>query len=648
MGGNTAELQTQLRRSWIVATLVSPAIGPLGLAVFNDTIIPRSMIIVWGVAQVGLGLATAGALVADRAGRKRVAHTLDIFYRYGIMVLFALLPWMAPAAAGRSPDQYILALTMVVSSAGGTMTVIQFAGRSKRLIIIVLAGNLSYALAYALNANVALFLVSVVWTGVCAAVGTVAAAVHVELIRLRENEEISARHDHLTGLLNRQGLFDELGPNDARGRSLVIIDLDRFKLINDSFGHQCGDYVLMEAARRMERTLPPQTAIGRIGGDEFAAILPSAADPRFLRPLLEEVLRVLEQPIDYEGRNLRIGASIGVTCIDAMSSPSESFAEADLSMYRSKRTSAQPVTFFDNSLREELTARMELEQRFRRGLEDGAVTFWGQCVVRADDLSPVGVELLARWIDADGTMVSPADFIPIAEETGLSVELGRLVLDQAADLLNAWRDDPALAEIEVNVNISPAHLAAGLVGDVVERFPAPDDRLGIEFVETGLISSFKGDHQQLDDLRGTGARLVIDDFGVGYSSLSYLWSLPLDTLKIDKSFIDNVTTDPVRHQVVAAIATMADALEVPCIAEGVENAGTIEAVNRLGIERVQGFAIHRPEPLDGITASIRRLAREAVARREASSAAAELFGPSAQIGSGPHRIEWSQHRAEQR
>lgn len=604
--GDSPELHAQLRKSWIAATLVAPIIGPLATALFWSTSIPRPALVVWSLGHLLIGCFTLGALLAERWSRPTVANRLDAMYRIGMVALFGALPWFNPAAAAQEPDGYILAITMVIASAGGTISVAQFAGRRRLLISLVAVGNASYAVAYLVNDMLVMGLISLLWLVVSATVGAVGANVNVELLRLRQYEETAARTDHLTGLLNRQGLFEELARTDTGPRSLAIIDLDRFKLINDSFGHACGDRVLVEVAERLRDTLPSGSAIGRIGGDEFAAVLTEPGPDAPLQAILDDVLDVLSRPIDHGSRTIRIGASIGVTPLDEDATPSESFARADLSMYRSKGNAACQVTFFDASLQEELTRRVDLEQRFRRGLLEGSVTFWGQIIVRTADLEPVGIELLARW-DDEGIFVSPNDFIPIAEETGLTINLGRLALDQAANVLTRWAEVPQLAELEVSVNIAPAHLANGLVDDVLARFPTPDRRLGIEFVETGLISSLRGDDEHLEALRAAGARLVIDDFGVGYSSLSYLSALPVDVLKIDRSFIENLATDPVRHRVVAAIANMAQALDLPCVAEGVEDAETAAVISDLGIERIQGFLYSRPQPLPNIEANLRQL-----------------------------------------
>ncbi|MEM8923295.1 MAG: EAL domain-containing protein [Actinomycetota bacterium] len=610
-GGNSEELHAQLRTSWLVAAGVSPLIGPMGILLFGPTSVPLTAMIWWSIGHVVIGGATLGALSADRRGAVVLADRLDLVYRIGLCLLFGLLPWLAVDGPGAEPDAFILGFAMVIASAGTTMSVALFSGRRRLLTALVAAHTLSYTVAFFLDGALAMACISLVWMMVCAAIGLTAARVHIELVRLRESEEMAARQDHLTGLLNRQGFFDELALDTGGRRSLVIIDLDRFKLINDSYGHQCGDFVLVEAARRLTKVLPESSALSRIGGDEFAAVVPTPGDVHDLAPVFDQVLAELEQPIDYEGNALRVGASIGVTLIDDTTGSSEVFAQADLSMYRSKRDTTHKITFFDSSLREELTRRVELEQRLRTALGAGDVVFWGQCIVRSSDLRPIGIELLARWHDTDGSIVSPAEFIPIAEETGLIVELGRRALDQAAELLDRWSSHPVLSEIEVNVNVSPAHLATGLVDDVIARFPRSDPRLGIEFVETELISAIRGDVQHLDRLRAAGARLVVDDFGVGYSSLSYLWSLPIDTLKIDKSFVDNVDHDPVRHQVIAAIATVADALEIPCVAEGVESFTTLETLHALGIPRIQGFAVNRPEPLEQLEQSLIELVEAA-------------------------------------
>jgi len=393
---------------------------------------------------------------------------------------------------------------------------------------------------------------------------------------------------------------------------LALFDLNDFKAINDGFGHSVGDKALQVVAKRLPNHLPGGAKISRVGGDEFAAVF--SCERAAAGSIVDGALGALAEPIQVDNLELFIAASSGWTVLDPTVSSAESMAQADAAMYHSKRSRITESTGFDSELRDELDRSLLLRQQFRSALMKSEIKFHSQPLVRFSDRCPVAVELLARWTQHDDSTVPPDEFVRIADETGLAIELDRHALNAAAGLLDSWQSDQFLQTLVVKVNISPVHLRNDqLVESVRDLVPSSHwDRLGLEFVETQLISAADRNRHQLETLMNMGVTVSIDDFGVGYSSLTYLRSLPVSELKIDRSFVTALDSDPVNQGLMQAIVDMASTLGLPTVAEGVETEEEFQAARRLGLSSCQGYLTGRPGTLADVPLVLQELHRKSL------------------------------------
>jgi len=539
----------------------------------------------------------------------------------GAALTFAALPWLGPDVAGSTPSKHILMIAVIAVTSISAANSAHITRRRPffwRLIVIVAS---SYCLAFFRAGEVTFALLTLMWCIAISALTRVGYEGVRELLELRQASERSARTDDLTGLLSRTAFFSSLQTTaqdrietDAEQPTLVLIDLDGFKAINDSFGHGAGDDVLQVAAARLVSYLPEGAMIGRLGGDEFAAVF--VGQEPSIRATVDQALGALTEPIHVDGRELYIAASAGWTAVNAEFSSAELMAQADAAMYHSKNSLTDVSTGFNNRLRDKLDRSNDLRQRFRSALKKNEIEFWTQPLVRLSDRLPVAVELLARWPQSNGAFVAPAEFTRVADQTGLAVDLDCQALTAAARILQSWHEDPLLQTIVVKVNISPVHLHNGkLIQSVQELVPRHLwSRLGLEFVESQLITAAARNRHQLQTLMDMEITLSIDDFGVGYSSLTYLRSLPISELKIDRSFVTAVDSDPINRGLIRAIVDIASTLGLPTVAEGIETEAEFEAAARLGMSICQGFLIGRPCPSAEAGAKLRELEQQALAR----------------------------------
>jgi len=603
-------LERHADRSRLISAFGIAVLGILLPYVFWKTSLPHLALLLWGLAQTPISLSLIASIYFRRRGDYIKARHWNLLTLCLWSVSFALLPWFTTGSTSASPDKYMLycALLAVTSVLGATATQFPFHRLERKSLLFGV--TVSYAIAYAQSGEWSIMCVTFLWCLFVYTNSEVNVRSAVELKRLRKISDHAATHDSLTSLYNRHGFIIHVEKTLAQpnGQHLAIIDLDSFKLLNDAFGHQFGDHVLSEVGARLKASLPAGSLIARIGGDEFAAIIPRHRD-HDLRKQLETVLTTLKQPVSYRKRSKQIGVSIGIALWRSGISASDWMAEADIAMYRGKQKPGASISFFDMAAREANVRQIELEERFRLAVAKREIVFWCQPLVRASDQHPVGVELLARWPQSDGSFISPAEFIPVAQQTLLINELGRQALECAAELLDRWASDPVLSTICVNVNISPSHLRAGLADDIKKYYPPMDKRLGIEFVETDLISGFSEEQDCLEQLAETGLRLIIDDFGVGYSSISYLCSLPVSEVKIDRSFIDGIESDSTRQKLIAAIIDMTNALDMTCVAEGIETTQALKTLQHHGVHHLQGYWIARPQPTAIAEETLRRLHR---------------------------------------
>ena len=601
-------LEKQARKSRLASATAIALIGFLLPFIFWHTTIPPFLLVIWGIAQIPISLTLLASVRARQQGKNTESRNWNLGTLVGWSASFAILPWLSPAACAVAPDKYMLfcAMLAVTGVVAATAAQLPYACRVRTMLLACIA--LSYIGAYLLNHETVIAVVALMWFAVIYLNTEVNVQAALELKELRRSSEHEATHDGLSKLYNRHGFISVANATLPQriNESLAIVDLNHFKMINDALGHQFGDQVLSVIGERLKSTLPDGSTIARIGGDEFAAIIP-ACERYQLHPALARTLEAINNPIEWQHHSMRVNASVGVSLLRPGMSLSDWMAEADAAMYRSKKNAGIDISYFDQNTRRETAQRIELEGRFRTALAQGEITFWCQPIVTADTQHPVAVELLARWPQANGTRISPAEFIPIAHQTSLIIELGQQALAFAADLLDRWSDDPDLNTIAVNVNISPLHLGVDLVNDIRQVFPQMDSRLGVEFVETELVSGVGDQQANLQALGDSDIRLIIDDFGVGYSSLSYLWSLPVDELKIDRSFIDGIECDPVRQELIAAIVHMTKALDISCVAEGIETTAAADLLMKHGVNCLQGFGIATPQPLADAEETLRQL-----------------------------------------
>ncbi len=425
-----------------------------------------------------------------------------------------------------------------------------------------------------------------------------------------------ALQDPLTGLANRAALIDRIDAladrpeaSSSRGVALVLLDLDGFKAINDSLGHPVGDEVLAYVAARLTAHLREDTLVARLGGDEFAVLLEDVA-PREAVVVAQRLLTGVSQPIRVTRGEVFVGASAGVVLGGAGRASADLMRDADVAMYRAKDEGKGRVVVFEQSMHRSVVRRARLEAELRQGLDRGELLPHYQPLVDLATGDVVGVEALVRWQHPTLGMLPPAEFIPLCEDGGLIVPLGRMMLREACQDARRWQAMRAGLPFRVAVNISARQLRdRQLLGEVVSALAdsgVGPDAVELELTETQLLSDLDEVADQLSDLRAMGVRIAIDDFGTGYSSLAYLQRYPIDTLKIDRSFVATAMGGGREAALVRCIVDVAHALELDTVAEGVEDAGQAVLLRDLGAHVAQGYHFARPMPAAGIDALLRR------------------------------------------
>lgn len=436
--------------------------------------------------------------------------------------------------------------------------------------------------------------------------GLVCAARDVSDRQLLEQErEIAAYTDYLTGLANRSMLLRQLDDaiiaSHRRGRivGLVFLDLDGFKKVNDTMGHQAGDLVLQEVARRITDAVRPTDLPARLGGDEFAVLLHDLEDPSDLGIVTGRLTHALNEPLEVEGRRVVVRASVGAALTGPMASTSsELLRNADLAMYSGKTHGKGRIEHFRPELLTALQERTELEGELRRAMETDELELHFQPVVDLRTERIRSLEALIRWHHPSRGLLMPGAFIPLAEESDLIIDLDRWVLTSACKALVRLARCPGGGTLNVAANVSGRHLAGGeLVNDIAGSLldsGVDAGRLTLEVTETVAFEETTEVVTTLQRLRKLGCKIAIDDFGTGSSSLSKLSRLPVDQLKLDGSFIREITTSKPARAVIAAIVEMARTLHVDLVAEGIETPGQLQEVTNLGIVIGQGFLLRRP------------------------------------------------------
>lgn len=423
-------------------------------------------------------------------------------------------------------------------------------------------------------------------------------------------EEIKrlAFYDQLTGLPNRRLLLDRLTQRLAsqsrhsRGGALLFVDLDNFKAINDTAGHDAGDKLLKQVADKLVSRMRVGDTVARLGGDEFVVLLdelsPTAEEAALqAENVAEKILRELDQDYRFDDQVLHASASIGIAIFERETSVDELFKRADLAMYQAKNAGRNTQCFFDPEMQATIRARLALEAGMREAIERSQFVLFYQPQV--DEAGAViGAEALLRWQRGDGTLVQPSDFIALAEETGLILTIGEWVIDTACRQLAAWAQRPETEALSLSVNVSARQFHhpdfVAQVKAALLRSGANPRRLKLELTESQLLDNIDNVIAKMSVLRLAGVGFSLDDFGTGYSSLAYLKRLPLSQLKIDRSFVRDLLTDPDDAAIVKTIVALAGTLELSVIAEGVENEGQKMRLAELGCLHYQGYCFGRP------------------------------------------------------
>ena len=433
---------------------------------------------------------------------------------------------------------------------------------------------------------------------------------------LEERLAYRAYHDVLTGLPNRALFLDRL-QNALAGRrrredqlAVLFVDLDNFKVVNDSLGHEVGDGLLVEVAGRLENSLRPADTLARLGGDEFAVMLTNVSGIRDALVVVARILERLEMPISLQGEEVTVTASIGVALsTSANPSSADLMREADAAMYRTKRRGKAGYSVFDPSLHVEALRRLELESHLRRALEREEFALHYQPIVNLQSGDVWGMEALIRWEHPDRGLVYPCEFVPLAEETGLIIPMGRWVLREACRQARAWEREGAGPPHPVMLaNLSANQLHGVDVVQSVEQMLAGSDlsvcRLALDITETALLQAEEERGGVLARLKEMGVRISIDDFGTGYSSLAYLRHLPADILKIDKSFVGGLGENAEDTAIVRMVVDLAHTLGMEVIAEGVERADQLAQLMGMGCDMAQGYYFARPLPPEEASRSL--------------------------------------------
>jgi diguanylate cyclase (GGDEF)-like protein/PAS domain S-box-containing protein len=421
-----------------------------------------------------------------------------------------------------------------------------------------------------------------------------------------------ALHDLLTGLPNRLLFLDRLEHALERLRrrkglsAILVLDLDRFKLVNDSLGHKVGDELLTAAAPRLKQAVRGSDTVARFGGDEFAILLEDIAGEHEAIDMAQRIAAVFIRPFVLDGNEHFVTTSIGIAMAGGGEVAEDLIRDADAAMNRAKERGRARYELFDEGMRGRAISRLRVENDLRRALERDELTLDYQPVVSLKDHSLVSVEALIRWDHPQRGRTSPTDFIPVAEENGLIEPIGRWVLDRACRQAARWyRDRPDSPPLSVAVNLSAVQVAsrglADRVASALQGAGLDPACLTLEITESVMLADADGLSETLEELKAIGVRLVLDDFGTGYSSLAYLTRLPLAALKVDRSFIDGLGIEREDTAITEAIVAMSHALSLQVVGEGAETALQVAELERLDCDLVQGFYFSRPVPAAEIT-----------------------------------------------
>jgi len=452
------------------------------------------------------------------------------------------------------------------------------------------------------------------WLSISAIIGDDGQVTHyagissdITLIKHHEKQlERIAHFDALTGIPNRTLLSDRMKQGVARAAreqnmmAICYLDLDGFKSINDTLGHEAGDRVLIDIAERIQRTIRGGDTVARLGGDEFVVLLLGLERGEECSMTLERLLAVIGEPIEIEGNPIVVGASIGVSIYPLDDEDADTLLRhADQAMYVAKQSGKNRFHIYDPALDQRARSHQDLVESIRHGLMHEQFELYYQPKIDLRTGQLTGAEALIRWNHPESGLLSPDKFLNAIENTGLDIALGIWVIDTALQQLASWRI--AGLDIEVSINISAFHLeSAGFIGQLQQRlgqYPdLPACRLQIEVLETSALEDIGEVSRIIEASKKLGVSFALDDFGTGYSSLSYLSRLPVDVLKIDRSFVRNLTVSRGDHAIVLGVIALSKAFELKVVAEGVETKEQFNMLLEMGCDMAQGYVIARPMP----------------------------------------------------
>ncbi len=437
-------------------------------------------------------------------------------------------------------------------------------------------------------------------------------------IALTQSEKealLAARTDGMTGLKNRTGFNEVLESSECQSAckagelAVIYLDINGFKAVNDSIGHHGGDELVKALTARLRSVLPPEAIFARIGGDEFAIALNGKAVRDTATGAASAVVHSLDQPFTIHGFEFHVTVAVGYAVAGGTGlTPGEIVRRADIAMYHAKNGAEREAVAYHSTMETGALEKKQVEIALRRAVEEGDLKVHYQPVVRAGDLSIVGVEALLRWTSKEFGTISPSLFIPVAEETGLIHDIGRFVVDRAAQDLLKW---PGL---KMAINVSPVQLrdpnfADDILG-IVDRYGLSPHQFELELTEGILVNNPTIAKRKLAHLKHIGFILSLDDFGTGFSSIGYLRQFPFDILKVDRSFVRDLGINSTANALIQSLVSLGDAMDLSVIAEGIENEEQLKLLRLVQCEYVQGFLISRPIPADEITALLERLGQE--------------------------------------
>jgi diguanylate cyclase (GGDEF)-like protein len=420
----------------------------------------------------------------------------------------------------------------------------------------------------------------------------------------REREHMLGTHDQLTGLANRYLFYDRLNQAVATSArngqriALLFLDLDDFKLVNDTLGHGVGDGLLRRVAENLSSILRESDTAGRIGGDEFAVLLTNLRDDFDAGQIANKILESMRKPIVLRNRSIQCTVSIGIaTSADKGNDPKELIRRADTAMYHAKKHGRNRCEFFNEDMNAEVMRRIMLESGLHTAAENEELILCYQPLYDLRLERIVGAEALVRWRHPDLGFLAPLDFLSLAEETGLIVPLGEWILRTACEQNALWQRD-GQPGFRISVNVSPRQLQEAHFAEMIEttlhETGLPPELLDLEITESSLVKGADVTLNALHRLKDLGVHLSIDDFGTGYSALSYLKHLPIDALKIDQSFVRSLNSDPADTTIIQAIVMMAQGLNLGTVAEGVETREQLLLLASYGCNRMQGYLFRKP------------------------------------------------------